>query len=284
MKLLGIRWKPIRDTTSYAASHPNKNKRFTKRIILSQIAQLYDPLGLLGPILTKTKLILRQLCQGNIDWDESIPLSIYTSWCELQTNLPSLKNIPIPRRIKEHNSIKLNLHGFCDASEKAYGAYVYLQTCNVKDERSIRLVCAKSRVALSKKVSLPRLELCTAVLLTNLYVNTTAVLKLDFKFVHFLADSSITLSRMHSESRTLKTFVVNRVSDMQLKTHPTNWNRVPTDDNPADFISSGQFPKEFLQKKLWIHDPHRLLKEEKGWPKLQNLQLMFLRNVMEHLS
>ena len=98
MKLLGIQWNPIKDTITYAISNPKNSKRFTKRSILSQIAQLYDPLGLLGPILTRAKLILQQLWQERIDWDESIPQSICTAWCELQTGLSLLKNISIPRR------------------------------------------------------------------------------------------------------------------------------------------------------------------------------------------
>jgi len=61
MKLLGIQWNPIKDTITNAISNPKNSKRFTKRSILLQIAQLYDPLGLLRPILTKAKLILQQL-------------------------------------------------------------------------------------------------------------------------------------------------------------------------------------------------------------------------------
>lgn len=63
---------------------------------------------------------------------------------------------------------KVQLHGFSDASEQAYGAWIYIVCKSSSGEMSCALMCSKSRVAPLKILSLPRLELCRALLLARL--------------------------------------------------------------------------------------------------------------------
>ena len=268
MKILGVQWNCVKDTISYKISTPKKYNRITKRVVLSQIAQLYDPLGLLGPVLTTAKLIMQQLWKEKVDWDESISQSLHTTWTEFQEMLPLLQMFKVNRKITCDKPQKIQMHGFCDASEKAYGCCIYLRTINDYNEISVQLVCAKSRVAPLKNISLPKLELCAATLLTQLYANTIDALRLNIDEVFFWSDSTITLSWINSEPYLLKTFVANRVSEIQSKTQSRNWRHVPTQNNPADYISRGQLPKAFIENQLWIRGPDWLMGSENTWPKL----------------
>ena len=62
----------------------------------------------------------------------------------------------------------MELHGFCDASEAAYAAVVYVQTVDQQGKVHVSLAIAKTRVAPIKRLPLPRLELCGAHVLVNL--------------------------------------------------------------------------------------------------------------------
>ncbi|GFU66731.1 integrase catalytic domain-containing protein [Trichonephila clavipes] len=72
IKTLGIIWSPQFDYFSFKTV-VNCRESYTKREVLSIIARLFDPLGFLGPILTKAKLILQKLWVLKLEWDE--PLS-----------------------------------------------------------------------------------------------------------------------------------------------------------------------------------------------------------------
>ena len=64
--------------------------------------------------------------------------------------------------------MKVELHGFSDASHRAYAAVVYMRSLYSDGQIDVRLVSSKSRVAPLKKQSIPRLELLGAVLLARL--------------------------------------------------------------------------------------------------------------------
>ncbi|GJQ79263.1 hypothetical protein Trydic_g5506 [Trypoxylus dichotomus] len=84
--------------------------------------------------------------------------------------LPTLNNLHMPRKVTTFNEfVELQLQGFSDASEKAYGACIYIRTTNATGEHATHLLCSKYRVSQLKRQSLPRLELCTSLLLLQLY-------------------------------------------------------------------------------------------------------------------
>lgn len=75
------------------------------------------------------------------------------------------------------------MHGFADVSERAYAAVIYLKSR--KDEKSTTtLVMTKTRVAPLKQISLPRLELCAATLLTRFVSHVVGVLELGSSATH----------------------------------------------------------------------------------------------------
>ena len=68
----------------------------------------------------------------------------------------------------QHTPILQQIHGFSDASQRAYAAIVYLRTLYSDGEVSMCLVASKSRVAPMKEQTIPRLKLLGATILAHL--------------------------------------------------------------------------------------------------------------------
>jgi hypothetical protein len=79
-----------------------------------------------------------------------------------------------------------------------------------------------------------------------------------FKSLQYWTDSTIVLSWLQFQPSSLKTFVANRVSQMQSLTDPKEWCHVPSEQNPADILSRGQTPHQLNQSSLWWHGPQFL--------------------------
>ncbi|KAL7724792.1 hypothetical protein ACLKA6_000428 [Drosophila palustris] len=102
--------------------------RASKRNILSVSSRLFDPLGLLSPLIIKAKILLQELWLQKLDWDESIPLSLDNSWQQLKSTLIQLQRIRIPRYVFTEPTLPIEIHGFADASMRAFGACVYIRS------------------------------------------------------------------------------------------------------------------------------------------------------------
>ncbi|XP_043471319.1 uncharacterized protein LOC122504323 [Leptopilina heterotoma] len=269
VKTLGVHWNFKEDTISYTVKLPESNSKTTKRKIISQVAKIFDPYGLLGPVIIPGKIMLQELWKLNIHWDETIPTSIETSWREYLDQLPCINQLRFQRCAISPNAKNLQLHGFCDSSEKAYGACLYIRSIDERGQAQVVLLCSKSRVAPVKTISLPRLELCSALLLAELQNLVQNTLKINFDHTYFWSDSTITLHWINTQPHLLKTFVANRVAKIQTLTDIRHWKHVPTSENPADLISRGQWPKEFAKDTLWSNGPQYLLLSENHWPSLE---------------
>ena len=123
-------------------------------------------------------------------------------------------------------------------------------------------MCAKSRVAALKQISLPRLELCGANLLAHLATKVVKSLTIKISKRYFWSDSTVTLGWIKSSARTWKTFVANRVGDIQTLTDPGEWHHVKSCENPADLVSRGVSSSELLNSKLFWHGPNWLALDE----------------------
>lgn len=162
LKTLGICWNARNDTIRYTAKPIIIEATVTKRKILSEIAKIFDPLGLLGPMILYAKRLMQKLWLLKLDWDESVTASIHTEWTTHCEELSALTNWPCERRILIPGATSIQIHGFCDASDKGYGACIYVRSSDSSNKVQCRLLCSKSRVAPLKVVEIPRLELCAA--------------------------------------------------------------------------------------------------------------------------
>lgn len=182
-KTLGVYWHPRNGSLVHIVKPFKEQQRTTKRIMLSQITSLFDPFGLLGPVIVKAKILLQQLWENKLDWDESVPLHVTTIWNKYKKQVQAISNFTIPRYVGGESIIDNQLHGFADASERAYGAVLYVRSINAEGKHVVRLACSKTRVAPLKKLSLPRLELCAAALLAKLYEVAAKAMRIDFNKV-----------------------------------------------------------------------------------------------------
>jgi len=156
-------------------------------------------------------------------------------------------------------SLLIDLHIFCDASERAYEACVYGCTQLTDKTFVAHLMYSKSRVAPLKSVTLPRLESNAAHLAAKLFHSIKGVLTGKIKNVRFWTDSTIVLSWINTPAYKLKTYVAHRVSEIQTLTKELIWSHVSSNCNPADLLSRGSTTAELKDNQLWWHGPSWLV-------------------------
>lgn len=256
-KALGILWKTQGDYFSFKASVAQQSI-YTKRDVLSTIAKIFDPLGLIGPIITRAKIFMQRLWLLQIDWDDPLPSQEMEEWQQFLNSLVAINEINVQRHIFLNKTAVVEMHGFADASNRAYAAAIYVKCITETGNISVHLLCSKSRVAPIKPVTIPRLELCAAVLLAQLMRKVNMSLHLELSRICLWSDSTIVLAWIRNMPHQLKTFVANRVSTIQELSETYQWQHVRSEENPADLISRGLDPVKILHNELWWHGPHFL--------------------------
>ncbi|XP_055859349.1 uncharacterized protein LOC129921511 [Episyrphus balteatus] len=142
------------------------------------------------------KIMMQRLWELGCDWDEPVPATLKNEWEAFQRELPLIEKLRIPRWIHMSPTNKaIELHGFCDASMKAYGAAVYVRVLDSEGKIHTNLLLAKTKVAPSQRpITLPRLELCGAVLVAQLLQYTKEVLGMPDIKMYAWTDSTIALA------------------------------------------------------------------------------------------
>ncbi|XP_037045848.1 uncharacterized protein LOC119081228 [Bradysia coprophila] len=263
-KALGIKWVPKDDIFKISYT-PKENTKITKRTILSESAQLFDPLGMVNPVILMAKVFMQHLCIIHMDWDTELIEELQDKWKKFRKELLKLNELSFPRKVIIQNAIDIQLHGFSDASEMAYGTCFYLRSIDGNGSIQSSLICSKSRVAPINTTTLPRLELCAAVTMVELGEKLKQALNINISKAFYWTDSEIVLSWVKGD-KNYKTFVANRVATIKRKTNIDEWNYIYTKENPADLISRGLLPEDLKKSKLWWHGPEFLIKPESDWP------------------
>ncbi|XP_058808422.1 uncharacterized protein LOC131674012 [Phymastichus coffea] len=265
-KMLGIVWDSKQDLLQYSTNVVDAQATSTKRLLLSETSKIYDPLGLLGPVVLYAKVLIQDCWKAKITWDESLPQDISFKWKSLTSELALLRQVSFPRQFLVSNPIQVQVLGFCDACSYGYGACMFLRSSDSTNTVVIRLICSKSRVAPLKGVTIPRLELCSASLLKKLYVEAKPQFNFPINQTIFWSDSTIVLAWLRKAPHLLRVFESNRVADIQTLGDQVEWRHVRSEDNPADALSRGQLPSEFINNSLWTSGPPWLALPPRDWP------------------
>lgn len=223
---LGLSWQPSTDTFHFSLNEWNPPAQMIKRSLLSDINRIYDPIGLITPILIKGKIFLQQLWLLKMDWDSILPDDLRERWIKFYSSLKSLEKLSISRKVISDGTLNISLHGFCDASQQAYGACVYIRTQTYDGAVHVKLLMSKSRVAPIRATTIPRLELCSAHLLSELITeikSELSAINVNFESSEIVlwTDSTVVLGWIQTYVQ-LKSFVANRISQILENTDKKN--------------------------------------------------------------
>ncbi|XP_039304360.1 uncharacterized protein LOC120357592 [Solenopsis invicta] len=264
-KVLGISWSPILDRFHFRIQIP-EFPVISKRSVLSAISRFFDPLGWIASVVITAKIFMQELWLRKVDWDSLLSSDLEERWTEYSHSLTDLKEISIPRWTNQSNSdLGIELHGFADASTRAYAAVVYIRIIHTRSSFGVTLLACKSKVAPIKTVSVPRLELCAATLLARFLKNIVSTLRLSSVPVYCWSDSMITLAWIKQHPNTWKTFISNRVSEIQTSLPQAQWLFVGSKENPADCASRGISVQELKSHSLWWSGPQWLQSPSTVW-------------------
>ncbi|XP_062601577.1 uncharacterized protein LOC134263265 [Saccostrea cucullata] len=126
------------------------------------------------------------------------------------------------------------------------------------DMFSTSFLLGKAKVAPVHGHTIPRLELCAAVLATEVAEFVRDQLNIPSQDFRFFPDSQIVLGYISNESRRFYVYVGHRVACIRLFNHPSQWRFVQSELNPADVATSPVHPST-LQDSSWILGPHSSL-------------------------
>lgn len=264
-KMLGLPWDKIAHTLSIC--FPQQPVEPTKRAILSELAKVYDPLGLVSPMMLCGKLMFRDTCERKLPWDVPIPADLDNRWKKWRCNLP--ETLSVKRAIAPFKEPiqSIQLQAFGDASSQGVCAAVYA-VVSQESGSTQGLITSKSRLS-KQNLTIPRLELVAGHKAANLAVNIRDALQNCDSVIHCWLDSTVALYWINGSGEYCQ-FVANRVQ--KIRQHQgIVWHHVPTDQNPADLGSRG---RSVISAPLWMNGPPWLPYPDQ-WPPNIEIEALF---------
>ena len=272
-KILGLKWDPRLDGFLVNSEKPVLLRKLTKRIALSLISKIFDPLGFFTPFLIRAKIVFQSLWAYQLEWDSPLPEEESDKIRIWLSEVEGLKDFSISRQffpgVKWTDVVKLELHVFCDASPLVYGTVIYMRGFvqggddtrdeNRHDKPVVSFCISKARVAPVKTETLPRLELTACVLGFRMSKFVTRALAKGDIATFFWSDSKICLGWINQGAQKYKEYVGNRVKEIIECAPARFWQYCPTEKNPADLITRGISVNTFLNSDVWVRGPKELL-------------------------
>ena len=260
--ILGLKWDVRTDLVSINADRISSligKQPKTKRQFWSFVAQVYDPLGFLAPYTTLAKLLTREVsavCKG---WDSKLPQDLSEKVARWMEDFALVPTLTFPRHVGMNAAKLQQLVCFCDASQQALGAAIYLRSTDMEGEVVVNLITSKSRIAPSPTQTIPRLELTAAVLGVNLMSHVQKTYpEISKENTYYFSDSRNVVFWIHNGSRSVPTYVANRLDTIFKHTEAPQWIHVDTEENSGDLPSRGCSMEELIQSKLWKEGPEFL--------------------------
>ncbi|GFT47814.1 integrase catalytic domain-containing protein [Trichonephila clavipes] len=261
--ILGIIWDLDNDVLKCCTNFDSLTceVKITKRLVLSTVQKVFDPIGMLAPSTLLSKLLLQAIWKMKIAWDQELPQNIVNKFMKWFNEIQILKDVTVPRCMKIDTFTEL--HVFVDASKGSYAGCVFARS--IVDSRvSVILVRAKSRVAPLKLLSIPRLELMACCVGARLVNSILKALNMPDLKVTLWSDSTTALWWI-KEYGNWSVFVANRVKEIRQLTQIHSWKYVPENMNIADLLSRGCSPRQMLNSKWW-EGPSWLKQNSEYWP------------------
>ena len=303
-KFLGHRWDPTEDLITFNLTvnlHGKKNGvkmgpdltveelsspdeiTLTQRKVLQFVAQYYDPMGLISPILVRLKILLKKtLALTELTWDSPLPVIARTEWIKVLHDLTLMPAITFPRSTKPVNAVKPPwLVGFWDGADPAFAGVIYLRWELSDGSVAVNLLTSKARVTAKKGVTTPRSELNGLVTLCRLVTAVLEGMTESPSKITLAGDSRCTISATECMTNTLAPYFCNRVGEV-LDDHIGKWKErddnievedlqyTPGEENPADLSTRGEATySDVINNSRWQQGP--------SWLKLPRDQWMMNR-------
>ncbi|XP_066963167.1 uncharacterized protein [Macrobrachium rosenbergii] len=248
--VLGINWNIFSDVLNVKPCSVNDSS-VTKRSILSCVASVFDPFGLVSPVVILGKILISDLWKLNLKWDEPVSPEIIERFNRVKEQLLTVSTIEFPRFAVSPG--KCQLHIFCDSSQKAFGAVAY--SVDLSSQTS-NLLVSKARVCPQKKLTMPKLELTSVNIGCKLANTLMKISHLKFQSCFIWSDSEVTIARIRSD-KCQDPYVRNRVKEIRDSAFPIMY--VSSRENPADLLSRGCDIKVLLASSLWKYGPDWLI-------------------------
>ena len=273
-KILGLEWNVELDTVLFnfeLTIDKVKEMKPSKREILSALAGVFDPLGLISPLQVGVKVLFQQLCKEKVGWDDEIETIFKIRWHNWIEGMKKVRSISVDRFVlrkveQGEKDYRCTLHGFCDASKDAYCAAIYVVFENGMDKQ-VSLLTSKIRVSPLKTMTIPRLELMGARILASLMSTVKGAIKNHIVITEcFYWTDSLTVMYWLQNKGEWKQFVRSRVSEILTSSHKKQWRHCPGSKNPADIGSRGMGAGQLKDNELWWEGPHFLKQSPSEWP------------------
>ncbi|XP_062594607.1 uncharacterized protein LOC134256029 [Saccostrea cucullata] len=250
-----------------ASNHKDVMSAFSKEDLSKEIKLLdlekdslpiRQSLGFTGPLVIQGKIILREIT-ALYDWDDEIDPSYVYRWELWKDSFTSLQQVTVPRMYFTKSlsqSETVELHVFCDASEQAVSAVSYLRL-STEMGIEVTFVFGKAKLAPLHGHTMPRLELCAALLAVDVAEILNMHLNVKFTTTKFYSDSMIVLGYINNQTRRFYNYVANRVERILRTSNPSQWNYVKSTENPADLGTRGLNAAQNLYQE-WLRGPEFL--------------------------
>ena len=249
------------------------NLLLTRRVLLANVARIFDPVGFVTPVLLEAKLLLRESwCGEQIGWDDPLPLDQQQRWITFLASLLLLNDVHFQRSLwPEGEVIGLpTLVIFSDGAKFAFGAAAYIRWELAKGGYWSQLIMSKCRVAPKNIISIPRMELNGAVIGNRM---KSFLMKTNLRFgkVYQIVDSSTVLGYVQKECGVFRPYEGVRVAEIQSSNTFTDgtlegWAWVAGTENPSDWCTKTRTVRELSGNRFWAEGPSFLLQDESKWP------------------
>ncbi len=292
--VLGISWNPGTDCFHYHVNLTLKTVngivkvssleeficirgsiRLTRKIVLGNVARIFDPIGFLVPILLTAKLLMRESwCDKQIGWDDPLPPDLEQRWISFLQSLLLLRDVKFERSLwpKEEVVGLPVLVVFSDGAALAFGASAYIRWELKSGGYWCRLIMAKCKIAPKNIISIPRMELNGAVIGNRIKNFIEKETNLRFSRVYQFVDSSTVLGYVQKECGVFKPYEGVRIAEIQSSnrfmdgTILEGWAWVAGTDNPSDWCTKPRSVKELIENKFWNEGAGFMLLKESLWP------------------